>query len=190
MGALYLAYLICTFFGGNKRKRRLSLSSDCDDDDARREFNERFDSNIIWTVLRPLVTQVLVSALEDRVTQNSFRNLCISVLADDKMKAQFRAVVADVWHANEVQESLTGCLVRIVSDDKVGHALAMLFKNACSDDQAATGLARVLTKAVGSVSKPVLTETLSRLPSSSKASQVDEPDHVASLPTVAEVALM
>merc|ERR1712023_145649 len=111
----------------------------------RAESANVLEQNMIWTVVRPVLTQVIASALQDRITQNSFRNLCSSVLADEKMKAQFREVVTDVWKSKQVQESIGGCVVALASSEKVAKSLALLLRNACSDDHARVGLSKVLS---------------------------------------------
>jgi len=110
--------------------------------------HQSFDNHLIWTVLRPVVSQVIASALQDRTTQNSFRNLCTAVLSHDAMKEQFREVVADVWHNESVQRSLADCIVSLCSSPRVGHSLAVLLRNACVDDEASAGLASVLAKSL------------------------------------------
>merc|ERR1719253_1808336 len=127
---LYFAYLFWRYF---RKGRSLTVSDS--DEEARGEFggasprgarrradsSATFDTNIIWTVVRPVLTQVIASALQDRVTQNSFRTLCVSVLADEGMKAKFREVVIDQWRSKEVQEaaarSVGDCVVSLASSE-------------------------------------------------------------------------
>lgn len=106
------------------------------------------DTNIIWNLMRPVFTQVIASSIQDRLTRNALRNLCVTVLADDKVKSQFREVFADVWQGNGVQKSLMDCVANIASAPAVGQATAALFQNACVDGKAAGGVARVLKKAL------------------------------------------
>mmetsp|Transcript_110516 Transcript_110516/g.195672 ORF Transcript_110516/g.195672 Transcript_110516/m.195672 type:complete len:246 (+) Transcript_110516:47-784(+) len=162
LGAIYVAYLFWLF---NRRRRRRSLmmdqAADSDDDDQVREQDRRassdspskssaaFDSNIVWTVVRPVVTQVIASALQDKITQNSFRSLCISVLASDKMKSQVAEVLSDVWRYPGVQQSLTDCAVAILTSPKVGHAVSAAVQNAAANDSVSDGIAKVLAKASG-----------------------------------------
>lgn len=148
MGVLCLVHLYWQF----KRYRKgghglLRDSADGSGEECEREHVvEEIESNIIWQVMRPVITPILASSLQDRTTQNAFRSLCRSVLSDDAVKNQFREVVGDVFHSNAVQESFLASIVAIISFPKVGHALGTLFQNTFVDDQATTGFAKVLAK--------------------------------------------
>merc|ERR1712232_689207 len=56
--------------------------------------------------------------------------------------------MGDIWEGNGVKEGLIGCAVTICSSPKVGNALAICLRNACVDEQAASGLAKILAKAL------------------------------------------
>mmetsp|Transcript_24366 Transcript_24366/g.56624 ORF Transcript_24366/g.56624 Transcript_24366/m.56624 type:complete len:218 (-) Transcript_24366:193-846(-) len=159
---LSVGYL-CWAIGAHSRRQHES-SDDSEDGDETTELasakrpsrrrnsaperHQSFDNHLIWTVLRPVVSQVIASALQDRSTQTAFRNLCTAVLSNDAMKEQFREVVADVWHNESVQRSLADCIVSLCSSPRVGHSLAVLLRNACVDDEASAGLASVLAKSL------------------------------------------
>lgn len=161
LGAVYVAYLFWVLSRNRRRRRSPIGDQTVDDADDEREQDRRassdspskssaaFDTNIIWTVVRPVVTQVIASALQDKITQNSFRNLCISVLASDAMKSQVAEVLSDVWRFPGVQQSLTDCAVAILTSPKVGHAVSAAWQNAAANDNVADGIAKVLAKASG-----------------------------------------
>merc|ERR1719446_1563881 len=68
------------------------------------------------------------------------------------MRSKFREVVVDVWRCKEVQDSMCGCLVALASSETVGQSLALLLRNACHDDQAASGLSKVPARTAKSLS--------------------------------------
>jgi len=169
VGALYLLYVSWRFMFAS-RKRSLPPTSESDDDESKPKLSSSespspFDTNVIRTVVRPVLTQVIASALQDKVTLNAFRNLCVSVLADGKVCSQFRTVINDVCASKEI-----------------AHSLALLVRNACSDDDAASGLSKVLAKTLNMLSeenrevgRQVLTRSLA---DKSVSSQLPAPDEV------------
>lgn len=181
IGALYLTYLAWRLARNKMLRDRMDSRENSDDEDngTRRESRKHrqdstlLDTNIIWTVVRPVLTQVMASALQDKTTQHSFRNLCLAVLVDEQMKSQFREVVTDVWRSQQVQESMSGAICELASSEKIAASLALLLKNACSNDQAKAGLSKVLSATLltlsqenREMSRRILSESLTVQPAS------------------------
>jgi len=192
IGTLYLAYLAWRY--AQNRKRRSVADQESDNDNSREprlnrsESNASFDTNIIWTVVRPVLTQVIASALQDRATQNAFRNCCVGVLADEKMNSCFREAVKDVLRSQAVQESAMESVVALSSSEKVARSVAILIRNACSDDQAALGLSKLLAKTLAMLSEEssengrrVLTDTLRRLVTPEAHDSKESSKHVSDI---------